>query len=96
MLQHTRKFSPVPQCTVNNFTLIVSSSGYLDHLGLFSYNGFHMFLGRYHHVRKKNANQMRDILVYVGFLENFKFAKTALPVMWRGETAKNDSIFLKI
>lgn len=41
---------------------------------------------------------MRDILVDAGFLENFKFARTAVTVMWRdsSETAKNDSICLKI
>lgn len=39
------------------FFLIVSNSGYLHHLGLFSCNGFHMFLRRYHHIRKKNKTK---------------------------------------
>lgn len=72
MLQHTCKFSHVPQFTVNIFFfLIVSNSGYFHHLGLFSCNGFHMFLRRYPSYQKKQNKQKKKQLTKT---ETFWFA----------------------
>lgn len=97
VLQHTCKFSHVPQFTVNIFMLIVSNSGYLDHLGLFSNNGFHMFLRRYPSYQEKILTQTETFQFTSTSWKNSNLQKLqpAVTLTWRdsSETAKNDSLF---